>query len=481
MDAGQPSGATPSTSKSSSEVASGSKSSSEAQSAGPANAPATLALKPSVLEVASGSKSSTEASTGVGQGHANNPSRANSPALTDYVDSEEGDEFQVVGHANKQRQKKKEENRKAQAAEHSKLMLALWPTAEQIKNFREKAGIDPEPGLLLRNLRFRDRWSEFQRSARPSAKERTALRRMAIDITRTDVNKKKANTSKSANNDNNRGNKRKNRSSSLISERGAPMAPKASTPLPKIPKLNSGGYNKPPPPTKELEVVEDSEDEPEIDLADLDDALPSHAEVASGKKAGKVDKQDYPFILYIHTGSDERRKINRETWKILYEKLEEAVFQQVLEDKQAPKIDWHAFKAGVGIIAPKDETSQGIVKDMVANIMVDGSNFRAWSRGERGKYTPVTVKIPATMPQDKISSGKLLQVLIKQNGLPDNKAEIRSCNPVSQGSKERLLRIAIEEELHQAIINLDGYLYLGASRVEVHLGGTKITKVTNNS
>ncbi len=68
---------------------------------------------------------------------------------------------------------------------------------------------------------------------------------------------------------------------------------------------------------------------------------------------------------------------------------------------------------GVGIIAPADEESQKLVKELIGTLQVDDTVYRAWAKGERGKYTYVSVKLPAALPADKVIAGKALQVLLR--------------------------------------------------------------------
>ena len=413
----------------------------------------------------------------VAKDHEDMDTRSETSKPASYVDTEEEGEVKEAPFEEVKRKRTKGSKGVSDAVKQ-RLLRALWPTHEQRKDFKERAGVDPDPTLLLGNLRFRDGWREFDSNSSPSSKERSALRRLAIDITRRSSAKGKASTSKSQA-ELVRGNKRKNRSSSFLTERGAPTT--SSTPKYKIPKIHDSGnkvVSAMVPVHKETDIIEGSEDEvSEIDVADLDEALPSHADVVRGKKP-KLSKQEYPNILWIHSGNEDREQVTKEAWKLLYEKLEGAVVNLVLEGKTPPRIDWHGFKKGTGIIAPVDEVSRDIVKELVASIQVDGSNFRAWSRGERSKYTTVAIRVPTTMTSDRFTAGKLLQVLTLQNKLPEDKAVVRSCHPVSPGSKERVLRIGIMEEVIQAIVELNGYLYLGAGRVEVHLDGSRLTQVT---
>ncbi len=51
------------------------------------------------------------------------------------------------------------------------------------------------------------------------------------------------------------------------------------------------------------------------------------------------------------------------------------------------------------------------------------------------------------------------------NKLPQDKIVLRGCKPVSLGSKERILRLGIEDEVLMAIKELDGRVLIGACSV----------------
>ena len=123
-----------------------------------------------------------------------------------------------------------------------------------------------------------------------------------------------------------------------------------------------------------------------------------------------------------------------------------------------------------------DEASQAIIKELVSNIEVDGKKFRAWGIGERSRYIPVTIKIPASIPQGSFSARKVHQVLLMQNGLQEGASTIRSCLPVFKGSKERLLKLGVEKDLVATIVQRGGRLYLGEGSVDVHHGGSIISE-----
>ena len=87
----------------------------------------------------------------------------------------------------------------------------------------------------------------------------------------------------------------------------------------------------------------------------------------------------------------------------------------VLEGKPFPKIDWQHLVSGVGILTPMDKESQTITQEIVGWIKVADNSYWAWAKGDKDKYTNLTLKLPSTMTS--IRSGKAVQImsLMKQS------------------------------------------------------------------
>jgi hypothetical protein len=379
---------------------------------------------------------------------------------------------------------KREEKKKESEEERRQIELALWPTPETKKDISDAAGQDPDCSKLIRSARFRDMWYSFSRDPHPSSRMRSDLRKLAIDImmTRTKREAKYASKSSKSTGTDDQSSKRKNRSLSL--ERGSTSS---SGTLPKIPRVSHGTTpsntttSTPKIPTAVPEVMEeddgdlviDEEDEPGLaDFAqDISDALPSYGNVASGKAV----RNDFPYILYVHCGTEERRRMSKETWTLLMEKIQAASLELILSDKPAPKIEWSSFSKGVGVVAPIDEDSRAIVKTLVGDLTVEGQNFRAWAKGEKGEHIPLTIRIPATMTKEVFTAGKIMTAAVLLNKLPEKSYQIRSCEAINN-SKNRLLKILAKKELVEAIIHLNGTLYVAASRLVVYYKREPLTK-----
>ncbi len=165
------------------------------------------------------------------------------------------------------------------------------------------------------------------------------------------------------------------------------------------------------------DVIKDEAREPALkDFADdIRAALPSYANVA---KKGKRRK-DFPYILYVHTGEEERRTMSTKTWTCFFEKMQVVCLNLTLKGEVVPKIEWSGFAKGVGLIAPANKASRTLVKKLASQVKVTEFTFKAWARGEKGKYIPLSIRLSATMPSTDFSSGKFMQAVIIANKLPD--------------------------------------------------------------
>ncbi len=60
-----------------------------------------------------------------------------------------------------------------------------------------------------------------------------------------------------------------------------------------------------------------------------------------------------------------------------------------------------------------DKESQAITQEIVGRINVAENSFRAWAKGDKEKYTNLTLKLPSTMAS--FTSGKAVQIVSLMN------------------------------------------------------------------
>ena len=371
------------------------------------------------------------------------------------------------------------------AEEHRRVVLALWPTPVIKKDLRDAAGQDPDPARLFSSARFRDAWTTFSKEAQPSSRMLVDLRKLVVEVmsARGGRARRTQNPPPSKSEEKTVVSKRKNRSLSL--ERSTSPKPAVQSKIPRIgrtPPSGSTPSTSTPKPSLEgveeedADLVADEASEPTLEefAADVRDDLPDFSKVA----AGKSNKPDFPYILYVHSGKEERRTMSRETWTVLLEKLQSATLDLVLNSagEEGVKVEWTGYARGVGLVAPADEKSRDKVKELIGGLSVADESFRAWAKGEKGEWTPLSIRIPATMTKRTFTAGKIMTAACLLNKLPGKDSfQIRDCHDV-KNSKDRLLRITAKKDLVDALIQRDGVIYVASSKLRVYFQRNPLTK-----
>ncbi len=401
--------------------------------------------------------------------------------VADYFSGQTGAVSTPAG-SSKSSSKSSDKSRQKQDRSDTKerVIRALWPTPELKKDVRDATGADPNPDRLLSSARFRDMWLDFDSSKNPSAKSVTAMRKLAVEI----LGRKKGHTRRSQNQPKSesegvrkstKGAKRKTRS--VSTERGASRS--GHTPEAKSAKVTphtSTSSSTIMEQGEDSDVIVDEDHEPSLDdfAEEMKAALPTYAQSAKGEK-----KKDYKYILYVHLGDEERRTMAKEVWTLLFEKVQASCLERVFAQKEVPKIEWSGYSKGVGVIAPSDEASRDIMKEIISNTKVAEHSFRAWAKGEKGKYTLLSILIPHTMKKEVFTAGKIMQAAIMMNQLPEGSHYIRNCKEVAGGGKQRILRLGAEDNLVQAFKDKNGVIYVAASKLEVYFQGARLTSNTS--
>ncbi|MEO1413499.1 MAG: DUF4780 domain-containing protein [Bacteroidota bacterium] len=412
--------------------------------------------------------------------------------------------------AKQDQEKKIAEQKQAARKRDEAIRLALWPTPAAERDVCQKSmTYDINYRRLWSSGHFRDAWHDFSSLKQPTGDDRSKVINCAVFTLR----KKEGRTDQAAQK---RGEtkeiqfpshsiKRDRSSSSSSSSVGSTVLrpsqfkiPKRSDPTqataisktapPPVIDLVGTTSNTPKPATPLAavsggametnddatpKVVEAEEDEPALDqfTADMTDALGNYADAAKGKTKKKVD---YPYLLYIHKGTELRETINKETWKVFLAKAQAAIMDDILsnDDGFSPNVDWTGHKNGTGVIATTDEMSQEHVRHIVSTVTVEGQSFRAWKKGDREEKTFITVKVPSSMRA--YDSDKIVQVMSRANRIEElswNLLEVRQLHE----SGERILKLTADEDAISRIKALGGEVKVGLSKLEVHHRGKKLT------
>jgi len=366
-------------------------------------------------------------------------------------------------------------------AEGERLIRSLFATEELKTELKKATGVNLDVNRLLDSTRFRVRWREFDALPNPTTKVRSELRELARQI----LKKKVRRADKSSATD-----QEGESQMTDYKKRGRADTSNLSTPPSigktpyKIPRISQAQIDNPPKePEAKAEGENEGEDIKEDDVVEDESAYPPISEFDAAtegasyaaKAKGQKEKRDCPYLLFIHQGKEDRKLMNKELWFLLLEKLQEKTITLTLEGKESPDVDWTGFARGVGVIAPADEQSKGMLKDIVGDIELDGKFFRAWAKGERGKFTPLTIQIPATMNANSLPSGKILVGLAIKNKLTQGPEHmvVRSCTKIPH-KHSRTFRFAVSDEVLKQIYDLGGTIRLGVTQFTVYFKGNPL-------
>lgn len=185
----------------------------------------------------------------------------------------------------------------------------------------------------------------------------------------------------------------------------------------------------------------------------------TYAEAATGVPKPQIRK-DYPFILFVHQGKEERKVMSKQTWTVLSKKLMETCVNLELEGEICVNSDWATFSRGSGIIATLDESSMKAMKDIVEKTKVADLDFRAWSKGEKGLYTYLSTKLPAMF--EKLPAGKVMALICRKNNLPEDGFTIQKCH-LQKVNPQRFLKIGVTDSFLAELEKLDMRVCVGYS------------------
>ncbi len=385
------------------------------------------------------------------------------------------------GHSQRggQRAADREARRAAAKEKEEEIMTLLFPTDGLKKDFKNATGgHDPNPQRLLQDVEFRDRLRKL--GDKPSVKGIKELRILAVNIqgkkrTHSSQQPTRRDSSKSSKMEVDRAttsSKRKNRSFSTERSGEERETPKSS--LPKIPRITST------PPAEAAQTATKGNEDEVLDedelpsLEELSQALDeeggerSYAEAAGTTESGRTSRKDYPYLLYVHTGDEERRTMSRKTWDLFLKEVTKAHMDLALKTGSAPFSEWRAFKRGVGFFAILDKESQMQMKKLIADVRVAEYTFRGWAKGETGKFTPLTTILPAET--DGTPAGKIMQVIACLNGLQESTEAnthyiVRSCE-ARKGGKGRILRVGVSKEWMERLEAKKLQVFLGPRLLE---------------
>ena len=357
----------------------------------------------------------------------------------------------------------------------SRMVKIVFPSDDRIKEFGEIVGQNPNFTRFLQNSAFAESFWQYESS--PSEKQRRRLFWDAVEIQGGKTLRRRAqeraakDTKSKQQSDSVPASSRKTsvesgkrlRSPSTSTERLTSTTGAALHGF-KIPKLAASNV----PSTEETSEQDDSAmvgivDEDSISMEDVRRSLDdlTYAGVAGDKASTGKRKKEYPFILHVHSGTEEREPITRDTWQMLSSKIDERLVTFDIEGDPI-EADFHAFSKGAGIYAITDDRSRSRMQALVAETQVAGHHFRAWAKGEKGTHTHLVTRVPMSL--EKVAGGKITAALMKRAGIADDDYKLISCHS-SKGNPQRILRIGFTEAAMTILHQRDMRLKVGSNTV----------------
>ena len=324
----------------------------------------------------------------------------------------------------------------ASKEEIDEIKIAVWPYPENRSAFKKQTGLELDVAALMRSVVFRDAWDTFKKD--PISKWRDYVRKtgVAVGLEKAKKVKGKAQSRSTTSatpvvrsektgtkgesmdtTDSNTSRKRDHSvgSSSSTSSWSAPVTKKKSdksTP----PAVKSPPPPPPPPVGKEGSLARElSMEELRQGLSEVEGNL--QAETASSKL-------NYPLLLFVNSGGEERTCLSKETWRLFARKYGAVVTDLILEDKPFPKSDWIGFSNGSGVIATTDVASQELAKEIISSITVAEYKFRGWGKGEQGKYARMSIMVPDALKDTQ--SEKIFSLIRKVNNIDESALQVRN-------------------------------------------------------
>jgi hypothetical protein len=384
-----------------------------------------------------------------------------------------------------QSRSQKAKRAKNREEEGKKVILALYPHQDQQSNFRRRCGADIDPTRLLASTKFRDLWKEFSEEKQPAASLRSKLKDEAVRIMSKPLASDKGEPTKNSKRS------REEVSSNTLSSTPTgkpykvPKNQKAPTPIagPSTASPSATATVSSATATVNAEPVEGSfqGEYPNNAEFDPDGEDRTYAATAAGNRSEAAES---PHSLYIHASKDDKLLMPRQTWLVFLEKFHGKCLECLATGKaKPPRVELTGFKNGIGLIVPRDEESQATIVQLVDKISVVDTEFKAWKKGEKGTWTPLTIQVPAQMSPSQFTQGMLVTSLITLNELPaggqgDPSIKGHSCKVIPGTSGKRLLRFLVKPDVLEEIVNLNGYLYAGAAKLKVFHNLRPITDFT---
>jgi len=336
-----------------------------------------------------------------------------------------------------------EERRALWASINEQVRQTFWPTEADLKQFEKVTGSAPHYGRIFTNAAFRKCWAGFQ-----SGSKTEEQRKLLLDF---------------------------------ITLLMAPK-PKPACKAGVATKRSSSGKGASPPSAKLSRKV-GSSSTGQVSASPADKVDHDNGEEGKATFAAKARPPGYsPYLLHIYASRLEKEPINRDQFRLLYEQLQALIFERLSENLVLPRIMWSAPKSDHGLIAPADRESKTIVQQLISQIKVGDTRFRAWGPGESDQITPISLSLPPSLADDKYTAPKLLEAILQQNtSLPRGAENYKRVERLrSAKTQAPFLRLVVSRMVLDIIKQLGGQLHVLGSRLPVFTQGQSLIPPSKN-
>jgi hypothetical protein len=181
------------------------------------------------------------------------------------------------------------------------------------------------------------------------------------------------------------------------------------------------------------------------------------------------------LVVTVALKGDSPTAISRELWQAFLLSLFARGTEMLEAGRDAPDYDWVAYKAGSGRICSSSEEARDVLVDVISRISVADREFRAWTREELREHH-ITLLLPSRMREH--TPRRLFALLMRRNAMPADELSLVSCDSLSGGSGERLLRLKISKEALISLKLKDGWVRVGIELIKAFFNGGPLKRDT---
>ena len=169
-------------------------------------------------------------------------------------------------------------------------------------------------------------------------------------------------------------------------------------------------------------------------------------------------------VLYIHHGEEERLPILKEQFYKLYDRINTAVLEQILQGVEVHNnVVWRSWSKGRGLVATADKETSDFICNLVKNTKIQKTCFRAWHSSEFGRGKLVTGHLEGNATKS-FSHENIMKIIMINNKLKGSYTGVK----FTDTDRGRLLQFFASKELWDDL--LARREVQGTSKVRLKMG-----------